>query len=259
MLNVKNIAELGLSAEGFYHVNDNELYEIKSDCRVRIEKNVNARIIDTSNKANIVIYVLEDSKLDYTILNSNNSERTFFIKGELDINEIEIGESNSVTKANLMKPYSIFNSKVLIINDNKNSNYEIYVNHQAKYTKSNIYNFGLSMNDANIKFDITGKINKGMSKSNCEQLSRGVVIGNSTVEAKPILLIDEYDCIAHHGASIGKMSDDDLFYLMSRGLTKNEAFFLILKGIVKPFTDRLPIDSLKDEVLESINNMIEKG
>ena len=115
------------------------------------------------------------------------------------------------------------------------------------------------MNKANINFDITGYIKKGMPKSNCRQLSKGVVMDNySSVTAKPILLIDEYDCFASHGASIGKMSDEDLFYLMSRGLTKNEAFFLILGGIVKPFIDRLPIENLKDETLKKINDMIEK-
>jgi Fe-S cluster assembly protein SufD len=98
-----------------------------------------------------------------------------------------------------------------------------------------------------------------MNKTNCRQLSRGVVMDNeSKITAKPILLIDEYDCFASHGATIGKMSDDDLFYLMSRGLTKNEAFFLILGGIIKPFIDKLPLDNLKEEIMNKINNMIEK-
>ena len=59
----------------------------------------------------------------------------------------------------------------------------------------------------------TGKIEKGMSKSKCAQLSRGIVMDDkSMIQAKPILLIDEFDCFANHGASIGKMSDEDLFY-----------------------------------------------
>jgi Fe-S cluster assembly protein SufD len=98
-----------------------------------------------------------------------------------------------------------------------------------------------------------------MPKSNCRQLSKGVVMDNeSSVTAKPILLIDEYDCFASHGATIGKMSDEDLFYLMSRGLTKNEAFFLILSGIIKPFVDRLPSEELKNDTMKRINDMIEK-
>ncbi len=96
-----------------------------------------------------------------------------------------------------------------------------------------------------------------MAKSKCSQLSRGIVMDNtSTVTAKPILLIDEYDCFANHGASIGKMSDEDLFYLMSRGLTKDEAFLLILQGMVRPFVDNIPNEVIKNEIEESINKLI---
>lgn len=81
---------------------------------------------------------------------------------------------------------------------------------------------------------------------------------DSSVCAKPILLIDEYDCFANHGAAIGKMSDDDLFYLMSRGLNKNEAFLLILQGIIKPFIDSLEDDEMKERIDNEISKMIEK-
>ena len=80
----------------------------------------------------------------------------------------------------------------------------------------------------------------------------------STITAKPILLIDEFDCFANHGASIGKMSDEDLFYLMSRGLTKDEAFLLILQGIVKPFVDGIPNEELRNNISESVNKLILK-
>ena len=81
----------------------------------------------------------------------------------------------------------------------------------------------------------------------------GVVMDNiSSITAKPILLIDEYDCFANHGASIGKMSDEDLFYLMSRGLTKKQAFLLILEGIVRPFIDSIPNEELKESMEKEI-------
>ena len=92
-----------------------------------------------------------------------------------------------------------------------------------------------------------------MSKSKCAQLSRGIVMDDkSMIQAKPILLIDEFDCFANHGASIGKMSDEDLFYLMSRGLTKNQAFLLILGGIIRPFIESIPNEEIRNELEEQI-------
>ena len=76
------------------------------------------------------------------------------------------------------------------------------------------------------------------------------------LKSLPILLIDEYDVHANHGAAIGKMSDDELFYLMSRGLSNKEAFKLILSGIINPFMDNLLDESLCDEISSSIYSLI---
>jgi Fe-S cluster assembly protein SufD len=120
-------------------------------------------------------------------------------------------------------------------------------------TFSNIKYVGVAMNGSTLVFDTTGKIEKGMAKAKCSQLSRGVVMDNeSQITAKPILLIDEYDCFANHGASIGKMSDEDLFYLMSRGLTKKEAFLLIIEGIVRPFINAILKEELRVQMKKKI-------
>ncbi|HRF71073.1 MAG TPA: SufD family Fe-S cluster assembly protein, partial [Candidatus Pelethenecus sp.] len=67
-----------------------------------------------------------------------------------------------------------------------------------------------------------------------------------------------YDVIANHGASIGKMSDESLFYLMSRGLSKQEAFLLILEGIIAPFMNQIPDASLKNEINGKIEKMMKR-
>ena len=254
-----DITALGQASDGFYLINDESVYVIKNDCKIKIKDGIKAYIIDNTENSSVYVFVGNDASLDYTILNSKSSKREFDVNGELIVNEILLDESNESFTCNLLRENSTVNKKLLAFADNSKQDVVERINHQVSKTYSDISNIGISMNKANINFDITGFIKKGMSKSNCRQLSKGVVMDNeSSVTAKPILLIDEYDCFASHGASIGKMSDEDLFYLMSRGLTKNEAFFLILGGIVKPFIDRLPIEELKDVTLKKINNMIEK-
>ena len=67
----------------------------------------------------------------------------------------------------------------------------------------------------------------------------------------PNLYIDEYDVVANHSASIGSISKDDLFYLMSRGLTKEEATSLVVIGFIKPIIDNIQDDSLKEDIYKS--------
>ena len=254
-----DITVLGQASDGFYLINDESVYVIKNDCKIKIKDGIKAYIIDNTENSSVYVFVGNDASLDYTILNSKSSKREFDVNGELIVNEILLDESNESFTCNLLKENSTVNKKLLAFADNSKQNVVERINHQVSKTYSDISNIGISMNGANINFDITGYIKKGMPKSNCRQLSKGVVMDNeSSVTAKPILLIDEYDCFASHGATIGKMSDEDLFYLMSRGLTKNEAFFLILSGIIKPFVDRLPSEELKNDTMKRINDMIEK-
>ena len=63
-----------------------------------------------------------------------------------------------------------------------------------------------------------------------------------------VLYIDEYDVIANHAASIGSISKEDLFYLMSRGLDEKEASKLIVLGFVQPLLDKIDNASLKEEI-----------
>ena len=81
---------------------------------------------------------------------------------------------------------------------------------------------------------------------------------NAKITSKPILLIDEFDVVANHGASIGKMSDYSLFYLMSRGLTKKEAFLLVLNGIINPFITKIFDEDLKERIIEELSLLIKE-
>jgi Fe-S cluster assembly protein SufD len=67
----------------------------------------------------------------------------------------------------------------------------------------------------------------------------------------PNLYIDEYDVIANHAASIGSISKEDLFYLMSRGLEERDAAKLIVLGFVQPLLDKIADESLRKEIQEN--------
>jgi Fe-S cluster assembly protein SufB len=45
-----------------------------------------------------------------------------------------------------------------------------------------------------------------------------------------------------HEATVGKISEEQLFYLMSRGLTESEALTLVVLGFIEPFAKELPLD-----------------
>ena len=72
--------------------------------------------------------------------------------------------------------------------------------------------------------------------------------------AKPILKIDENDIEASHAAVVGKINDEHLFYLTSRGLTEADAKQLITFGYLKPIMNGF----IEDEIKEEISTLIER-
>ena len=259
-LEIKDITILGQNSDGYYEVTDsNAIYKVSSAANIFIKEGIYAYILDVTKNETIKTYVSKNSTLKYIVMDSSNTNREFSVLGELSFVQISLSLTNENLLVNLESENSIFNGKTLSVDKNTNSVFTQRVNHLAKRSESNISNYGVAMDNANLMFDTTGFIERGMSKTICKQLAHGVVMDDtSVVKSKPILLINEYDCLANHGAAIGKMDDETLFYLMSRGLTRNEAFLLVLKGIVKPFLDEIPSDDLKEETDKKFNELIYK-
>ena len=255
---ILNITTLGLK-DGYYVIDNTKdvIYKNDAAANIFITNGAFAEIIDYSSDAKISYKVDKSSSLKLHILNTKNTNRIYEIYGEAFINHISLDETTEKLNAYLLDENANFNYKLLSILKDKESIFEQKVDHNFSKTFSNISNFGVAFNGAKILFDTTGFIAKEKDKSNCRQLSKGVVMDDlSSITSKPILLIDEFDCFASHGAAIGKMSDEELFYLMSRGLSKNEAFLLILNGIIKPFIDEISIDEVKFDLDKKLKELI---
>lgn len=132
--------------------------------------------------------------------------------------------------------------------------------HQAKQTVSELKNFLIATDGGTLDCVVSGIIQKGMMESRCEQANRGLLLGEkSTISVDPRLLIDEYDVKASHGAAIGRMSDDELFYLESRGLSEDEAKQLIVFGYLAPFMDQLGDAKLSDYLTKFVKKQVMGG
>ena len=115
-------------------------------------------------------------------------------------------------------------------------------------------NYGVVRDDGKLVFSGIGKIANGQHGSKAHQNAKIMVFDkNSIGVAKPILKIDENDIEASHAAIVGKINDEHIFYLTSRGLSEDDAKRLITFGYLKPI-----IKGFEDEELkEQITNLIE--
>ena len=64
----------------------------------------------------------------------------------------------------------------------------------------------------------------------------------SRTETYPYMEINQEDATVTHEATVGKIGDEQIFYLMSRGFSEEEALSLIVNGFMEPFTKELPME-----------------
>jgi len=152
------------------------------------------------------------------------------------------------------------NAKIRVVavsSENNDQIINISFKHNAKNTFGDMTNIGIANKNGRIVLNGVEKIEKGMKNSSAFQTLKGIIMSDEArVEVNPILLIDEYDVKAGHGATIGKVEEEQLYYIQSRGLTKAEAEKLIINGFLKPVIDEIADDTLRERFIEIVNSRI---
>ena len=114
-------------------------------------------------------------------------------------------------------------------------NISISINHVVGKTYGRVDNYGVCKDMGKLLFAGTSHIFEKSIKSKTQQNAKIMVFDEaSNAIAKPILKIDENDIKASHAAVVGKINDEHLFYLTSRGISEADAKQLITRGYLKP-------------------------
>ena len=115
--------------------------------------------------------------------------------------------------------------------------------HEAPYTSSRIISKSISKNGGRSSYRGLLKVLHGAkgSKSNvvCDALILDPISRSDTY---PYIEIEEDDVKLGHEASVSKIGEEQLFYLMSRGLSEAEASTLIVAGFIEPLVKELPME-----------------
>lgn len=129
----------------------------------------------------------------------------------------------------------------------------------GKETNGYILKHGVMRENASSVFNGIGYIKHGGTKSIANQESRVLMLSeHAHGDANPILLIDEDDVEAGHAASVGRVDPEQLYYLMSRGISQKEAERLVIHGFLDPVVRELPIEDVKRQLREVIELKVNK-
>ncbi|MCQ6278992.1 Fe-S cluster assembly protein SufD [Bacillus sp. EB600] len=171
-----------------------------------------------------------------------------------------MNEGNTISEntTNLIGDGSFGDTKSVVVGSGEQTqNFTTQVIHHGKRTEGFILQHGVMKESATAIFNGIGKIEHGASKSNAEQESRVLMLSEKARgDANPMLLIDEDDVMAGHAASVGRVDPVQMYYLMSRGISKHEAERLIIHGFLAPVVNQLPIEGVKKQLTEVIERKV---
>nr|MBP3258405.1 SufD family Fe-S cluster assembly protein [Bacilli bacterium] len=237
---------------------------------INVAKNINTNItikytstkdIYHISKLNLNIDTSSKVIVNYVNLISRNSKSFIAIEsnvlGNLEVNLIDMGGNTKVNNyySNIVgeQAKSTLNN-IYIAKDNDVVDMNYYVGLTNRNDEGYINVSGVLDDNAHKNFKGIIDFIKGSSKSIGKELEKVTLLSDTSItKSLPVLLCHEEDVEGAHGVSTGKIDNDKLFYMMSRGITYKEALILIIKSDFD-----IALNKLTDKEKEEIENIIEE-
>ncbi|CAM3446399.1 Fe-S cluster assembly protein SufD [Marinicrinis lubricantis] len=172
------------------------------------------------------------------------------------VGEMNYGNAVSDTTSILKGSGSASDAKVICVGTNDQKlNVTTKAVHFGKSSNSDMITRAAMRDEATAIFNGITKIEKGATHANGEQTERVLMLSpKARGDANPMLLIDEDDVKAGHAASAGQVNKEQIYYLMSRGISREQATKLIIYGFLEPIVAEIPIKELE----ELLSNIVER-
>jgi Fe-S cluster assembly protein SufB len=128
------------------------------------------------------------------------------------------------------------------------------ITHIGQNTSGHAVSKGVVKDRAGSIFKGMIRIEKTASNSRAYLAEHGMILSkDARADAIPGLEIETNDVKATHSASVAQINDEELFYLMSRGLNEDEAKKLIIIGFFEPLVERIPVPEIAKRIRRIID------
>ncbi len=211
----------------------------------------------------VEIYVGKNSKCRYTTIQNWSTDVYNLVTKRAIVEEnglMEWIDGNIGSGINMKYPTCILNGKyakgntisVAIATKNQIQDTGAKMIHLAPNTTSNIISKSIAANGGEANYrgtvNITSKATNSRSKVKCDTI---IIDDNSKSDTIPKNIVNNNSSTLEHEATVSKIDQEKLFYLMSRGLNEEKAKELLIIGFIDKFKEELPM-----EYAVELNNLL---
>lgn len=217
-------------------------------CRIKAKKNSDIQVV--------IVNLLNEESRNFISIESNVED-----SAKVDLITVDFGGKSSVSNyyMNVQKDNSKGSiNSIYLGKENQRIDMNYIAHLYGKKSNVDIEVQGALKDQAmksfkgTIDFKTGAKKAKGNENEFCMLLS-----DKAKSKALPMLLCTEEDVEGNHSSASGKVDPKELFYIMSRGFSQNEAMKLIVKARFSHIIERIELEELKEEVLAEIDKRLD--
>ena len=209
---------------------------------------------ESLHAAVVEIYIHKNAKCRYSTIQNWSSNIVNLVTKRAYVEEggqMEWIDGNIGSYVNMKYPACILAGEgakgvcisIAVASANQNQDAGAKMIHLAPNTSSTIISKSISRNGGKVNY--RGVVRHGKEAFNakshieCDTL---ILDGKSTSDTIPFNIMQNNSSFIEHEATVSKVSEEQLFYLMSRGLSKEQATEMIVMGFIEPFSRELPME-----------------
>jgi Fe-S cluster assembly protein SufD len=135
--------------------------------------------------------------------------------------------------------------------------HETLQDHRAPHASSNLLFKGALDDEARSVFRGLIRVHPKAQRTDAYQTNRNLVLSSKArADSLPNLEIQADDVRCSHAATVGELDQEEIFYLLSRGVPRGEAVRLVVFGFFAEVLDQLPLEGVRGELLRAVERRL---
>jgi Fe-S cluster assembly protein SufD len=230
-----------------------------------LEEYASPSIEQQSLNAGVVeVFLKEDAHLTFVTLQEwmgkvlDISTQRALTERDSRLDWLVIGVGDGTTKSNIETALRGAGASVQMLGilwgyGRQHTDYHTAQDHIAPHTTSDLLYKAALTDEAKSIFSGRIRVEKGAQGTDAYQTNRSILLSNhASAFPSPNLEIEANEVRCSHGASVGKVDQDQLFYLMARGIPRETATRMIVEGFFSDVLEREPVESIRGNLRELI-------
>jgi Fe-S cluster assembly protein SufD len=144
-----------------------------------------------------------------------------------------------------------------LLRGQEHADYDTTQEHAAPHTTSDLFFKGVLDDGARSVWRGVIRVDRGAQRTDAYQENRNLLLSREAhADSIPGLEIEANDVRCTHGATVGQIDRQQLFYLMSRGLSEEQAEQLIVRGFFQEVLDRIRSEEVRDRLTHALEDRL---